>query len=116
MAEFSLFKSCRHFKEKFPLLSFILTRFVTMVLILFLLGWVLFALMALAPGDIVDQMMTQQLMQSANGNGLGNHSSAGTSSDKNFSEEQIKALRSEFGLDKPFYVQYYNRYYIPQYN
>ena len=95
------------FRKKMPLGSFIAGRFLTMLVLLFFLGFMLFGFMELAPGDIVDQMMTQQLMQSANGNGLGNHSSAGASSDKNFSEEQIKALRSEFGLDKPFYVQYY---------
>ena len=95
------------FRKKMPLGSFIAGRFLTMLVLLFFLGFMLFGFMELAPGDIVDQMMTQQLMQSANGNGLGNHSSAGASSDKKFSEEQIKALRSEFGLDKPFYVQYY---------
>ena len=102
MAEFSLFKSCRHFKEKFPLLSFILTRFVTMVLILFLLGWVLFALMALAPGDIVDQMMTQQLMTQTSSASP----SSSSTGDSAFNQEQLLRLREEMGLDKPFTVQY----------
>lgn len=102
MAEFSLFKSCRHFKEKFPLLSFILTRFVTMVLILFLLGWVLFALMALAPGDIVDQMMTQQLMTQTSSV----YPSSSSTGDSAFNQEQLLRLREEMGLDKPFTVQY----------
>lgn len=102
MAEFSLFKSCRHFKEKFPLLSFVLTRFVTMVLILFLLGWVLFALMALAPGDIVDQMMTQQLMTQTSSASP----SSSSTGDSAFNQEQLLRLREEMGLDKPFTVQY----------
>lgn len=102
MAEFSLFKSCRHFKEKFPLLSFILTRFVTMVLILFLLGWVLFALMALAPGDIVDQMMTQQLMTQTSSASP----SSSSTGDSAFNQEQLLRFREEMGLDKPFTVQY----------
>ena len=102
MAEFSLFKSCRHFKEKFPLLSFILTRFVTMVLILFLLGWVLFALMDLAPGDIVDQMMTQQLMTQTSSASP----SSSSTGDSAFNQEQLLRLREEMGLDKPFTVQY----------
>lgn len=102
MTEFSLFKSCRHFKEKFPLLSFILTRFVTMVLILFLLGWVLFALMALAPGDIVDQMMTQQLMTQTSSASP----SSSSTGDSAFNQEQLLRLREEMGLDKPFTVQY----------
>lgn len=102
MAEFSLFKSCRHFKEKFPLLSFILTRFVTMVLILFLLGWVLFALMALAPGDIVDQMMTQQLMTQTSSV----YPLSSSTGDSAFNQEQLLRLREEMGLDKPFTVQY----------
>ncbi len=89
------------FKGKFPLLSFILERFTTMIVILFVLGWALFGLMELAPGDIVDQMMTQQLLsQSSNTN-----NQAGN--DKLFSEEQMSKTREELGLDKPFTVQYF---------
>jgi len=47
------------FRAKFPVASFVVGRLVTMVFILFMLGWALFALMALAPGDIVDQMVQQ---------------------------------------------------------
>ncbi len=90
-------------KKKAPLASFILGRFLTMVVLLFLLGLSLFALMALAPGDIVDQMMSQQIM-----GGMENSSrqSRGVSDDASFSESQMAALREEFGLDRPFYVQY----------
>ncbi|MBQ9207195.1 MAG: ABC transporter permease [Treponema sp.] len=89
------------FKNKFPLLSFIVSRIVTMVVILFILGWALFALMALAPGDIVDQMMQQQLMSQTEAGG------GGAERDNAFSEEQLAKMRAEMGLDKPFTVQYF---------
>jgi peptide/nickel transport system permease protein len=71
-----------------------------MAVMLFLLGLAVFALMALAPGDIVDQIMLQQLMGSAEARG-------GHRDNKNFSADQLAAYRAEFGLDKPFYVQYF---------
>ena len=91
----------RVFKAKFPLLSFITSRIVTMIVILFILGWALFALMALAPGDIVDQMMQQQLMSQTEAGG-------GSERDSVFSEEQLAKMRAEMGLDKPFTVQYFH--------
>src|SRR5574344_448454 len=91
----------QQFRAKAPLGSFITGRLVTMVVILFFLGFALFGLMALAPGDIVDQMMTQQLMsQKSSGSG-----SAGQ--EKTFTAEQLAQTRAELGLDKPFYVQYF---------
>ena len=92
----------RVFKSKFPLLSFITSRIITMLVILFILGWALFALMALAPGDIVDQMMQQQLMSQTESRGAG-----GANKDNVFSEEQVAKMRAEMGLDKPFTVQYF---------
>lgn len=92
----------RALKAKFPLMSFIITRVVTMVVILFLLGWALFGLMALAPGDIVDQMMKEQLMSQTESRGGG-----GSERDSALSEEQIAKMRAELGLDKPFTVQYF---------
>lgn len=91
----------RSFRARFPLGSFVASRLFTMVAILFLLGWALFALMALAPGDIVDQMVSQQIMSQS---GTAGPSSAG---DKAFSEEQVARTRAELGLDKPFTVQYF---------
>ena len=64
------------FRKKSPLISFISGRIVTMAVLLFLLGFALFGLMALAPGDIVDQMMTQQIMTSTESM----HKSSGASS------------------------------------
>ncbi|MBR6913673.1 MAG: ABC transporter permease [Treponema sp.] len=93
---------CRSFKLRFPLASFVSSRLVTMVAVLFFLGWALFALMALAPGDIVDQMVSQQLMSQVS-NGPGGDSGK----DNSFSEEQIAATRAELGLDQPFTVQYF---------
>jgi len=94
----------RLFKNKFPLASFITSRIITMIVILFVLGWALFGLMALAPGDIVDQMMQQQLMSQTESRGGGGK---GSEKDSVFSEEQIAKMRAEMGLDKPFTVQYF---------
>jgi peptide/nickel transport system permease protein len=69
-----------------------------MIVMLLLLGLAVFGLMSLAPGDIVDQIMIQQLMSSVEVRG-------GVDS-RNFSAQQFAAYRAEFGLDKPFYVQY----------
>ena len=91
-------KPWRLFRAKAPLASFIVSRLLTMLVILFILGWALFALMELAPGDIVDQMMQQQLMSQSD--------SAAGDLDNVFSEAQLAALRAEMGLDKPFTVQY----------
>lgn len=93
------------FRKKSPLLSFVLGRFFTMIVLLFVLGFVLFALMELAPGDIVSQTMSQQLMA-----GTERKSASFSSSDSkkdSFSEKQMAKMRAEFGLDKPFYVQYF---------
>jgi peptide/nickel transport system permease protein len=92
----------RALRKKNPLASFIVSRICTMIVLLFLLGLSLFGLMQLAPGDIVDQMMTQQLITSMNA-----PSAKGQNfQDNNFSAEQEKLLRHEMGLDKPFYEQY----------
>ena len=89
------------FRQKCPLASFIVSRLVTMVFILFLLGWALFGLMALAPGDIVDQMMQQQLLSQTDSKGpVG-------SNDNAFTAEQLQKTREELGLDQSFTVQYF---------
>ena len=94
------------FKAKAPLFSFIVSRVVTMIVLLFLLGFALFALMDLAPGDIVDQMMSQQIMSSVDGGNKANTSNFATN-ENTFSDQQMEQLRKEFGLDKPFYIQYF---------
>ncbi|MCR4578824.1 MAG: ABC transporter permease [Treponema sp.] len=108
------------FRAKAPLTSFITGRIITMIIILFFLGWALFALMELAPGDIVDQMVQQQLMSQtesgpgALGGGSGNTAAASgqngggqTGKDSIYSEEQLARMRSEMGLDQPFTIQYF---------
>ena len=91
----------RTWRSKYPLLSFIVSRLITMLVVLFVFGWVLFGLMALAPGDIVDQMMQQQLMSQT-------ESSGGSNRDNVLSEEQMAKMRAELGLDKPFTLQYFD--------
>lgn len=97
------------YRKKAPLASFITGRILTMLVLLFLLGFALFGLMELAPGDIVDQMMTQQLLTETDGGAKSASSlgGGGAGEKKNFSQEQMDLLRAEFGLDKPFYVQYF---------
>lgn len=98
------------YKEKAPMAAFITGRLITMLVLLFLLGFSLFGLMELAPGDIVDQMMSQQIMSSMDGSSSsGKMSESGKASDKDniFNQKQVEQLRAEFGLDKPFYVQYF---------
>jgi peptide/nickel transport system permease protein len=87
------------FKRRFPLVSYILNRLLTMLVMLFLLGFAVFALMALAPGDIVDQIMMQQLFSENTGR-IGQNTQA-------MSADQLQARRAELGLNQPFYVQYF---------
>ena len=93
----------KKFQKASPLVSFIAGRFLTMLALLFLLGLAMFGLMELAPGDIVDQMMTEQIMAGAQGDGGAKSASSG---DRQFQEEQMQALRAELGIDQPFYIQY----------
>ena len=86
------------FKRRFPLASYITGRFCTMAIMLFFLGFAIFGLMALAPGDIVDQVMMQQLFSENSGKMSLNRDGPRT--------EQYDAMRKELGLDQPFYVQY----------
>jgi len=94
-----LLKPFHSFRKKFPLISYIVNRLVTMVVMLFILGLAVFGLMALAPGDIVDQIMMQQLM--------GERGARSSMDSRNFSADQFAAYRAELGLDQPFYIQYF---------
>jgi peptide/nickel transport system permease protein len=87
------------FKRRFPLASYIGSRFFTMIVMLVVLGFAVFGLMALAPGDIVDQVMMQQLFSE-------NQGRMGTSQG-GLRTEQYEAQRKALGLDQPFYVQYF---------
>lgn len=94
-------------RAKAPLATFISGRIITMLFLLFFLGFALFGLMELAPGDIVDQMMTQQLMTSMDDGGKKMSGGANSFGENTVTQEQVDRLRAEFGLDKPFYVQYF---------
>ncbi|MDR2543667.1 MAG: ABC transporter permease [Treponema sp.] len=87
------------FKRRFPLISYIINRIVTMLIMLFLLGLAVFGLMALAPGDIVDQIRINQIFGEAHGR-IGQNMEA-------MNNEQLAAYRAELGLDQPFYIQYF---------
>ncbi len=80
-----------------------------MFLILFILGFVIFALMDLAPGDIVDQLMMQQLFSGDNSSAAssGGPSVSGSGLGNETTGDQYELMRQELGLDKPFYVQYF---------
>jgi len=93
-------KPLRLFKQRFPLFAYILNRLLTMTVMLFLLGLAVFGLMALAPGDIVDQIMMQQMFNEHQGKAGQNWQS--------MTDDQLAARRAELGLDQPFYIQYFN--------
>ncbi|MDR2758015.1 MAG: ABC transporter permease [Spirochaetaceae bacterium] len=88
------------FKQKVPLLSYILGRLFTMAVMLFMLGLVVFFLMELAPGDIVDRIMMQQI--------FGENQSRPGQDQQAMDPEQLAARRAELGLDQPFYIQYFH--------
>ncbi|MCL2381132.1 MAG: ABC transporter permease [Treponema sp.] len=87
------------FRKKAPLLSYIAGRVVVMLVMLFLLGFAVFGLMALAPGDIVTQVMIQQILSSSEGRAIAGQ--------QDLTAEWAEDLRRQLGLDQPFYVQYF---------
>ena len=87
------------FRKKAPLPSYIAGRLVVMAFMLFLLGLAIFGLMALAPGDIVSQVMLQQIMSSSEGRA--------SAAQKDLTGEWADAQRKELGLDQPFHIQYF---------
>lgn len=87
--------SIRSLFTRFPLIAFILWRIVAMIITLFVLGFLVFALMSLAPGDIVDRLVLSYLL-----------SSQDYQTDEALSGEAMDAARARLGLDKPFYIQY----------
>lgn len=78
------------------LLKFILNRIMVMLFMLFLLGFSVFGLMSLAPGDIVESYVSSYLFNTTSDN-----------VDNQFSEELVSEVKARLGLDKPFYVQYF---------
>ena len=78
-----------------PLLRFLATRLASMVALLLLLGLAVFALMKLAPGDMVENYVRSQMLISSD-----------RQADNVYTEEQIAAAKARLGLDLPFYAQY----------
>ena len=87
------------FRSKHPLVSFLSGRFITMVIILFFLGLSLFALLALTPGDIVENYARLYTFRE----------SGASMNERNveFSEEMLMNAKRKLGLDLPFYSQYF---------
>jgi peptide/nickel transport system permease protein len=84
------------FRERHPLTAFIAGRVISMFTILFVLGFAVFGLMALTPGDIVDTYVRGQMMMQTEFR----------QADHQYTEEAIAAAKARLGLDQPFYVQY----------
>jgi peptide/nickel transport system permease protein len=89
------------FKRRAPLAAYIVSRLCTMAVMLFLLGFAVFGLMELAPGDIVDQIMIQQLFSEGSGPG------GASVNQRSLNQEQLESRRAALGLDLPFYAQYF---------
>jgi peptide/nickel transport system permease protein len=84
------------FRARFPLLSFVLSRLLTMVIMLLILGLLVFGLMKLSPGDIVDNYVKSQMLMQAEFRSENNV----------YTEQAVAAAKHRLGLDLPFYVQY----------
>jgi peptide/nickel transport system permease protein len=84
------------FRARHPLAAFIVARVASMLTILFILGFAVFGLMALSPGDIVDNYVRSQMLTNPDFR----------QADNLYTEEAIAAARARLGLDDPFYVQY----------
>ncbi len=79
-----------------PLASFLTSRILTMVAVLFLLGLGVFGLMSLAPGDIVDNYVRAQLL----------NSSSVMTQNNVLTAAEIAAMKHRLWLDRPFWEQY----------
>lgn len=84
------------FRSAHPLGAFVVARFVAMVTILFILGFAVFGLMALSPGDVVENYVRSQMLMQEEFR----------QSDNEYTEEAIALAKARLGLDQPFYVQY----------
>lgn len=70
------------------MITFIVRRTATSIPVLILVSLIVFFLMRLLPGDIIDQIVAASRISP--------------------SEEALEALRRRFGLDQPIYAQYFN--------
>jgi peptide/nickel transport system permease protein len=83
-------------RERHPLASFLTGRLATMLVMMFILGLGVFALMSLAPGNIVDDYVRSQIL---NTRGF-------QTTDNTLTQEQIREAKHRLWLDRPFYAQY----------
>jgi len=81
-----------------------LRRLVTMVPTLIGITFLTFALMNLAPGDLVEQKL--QMLTMAQANGAGSVTSSARLSSGGVSPEIVKAIRHQYGLDQPLLERY----------
>ena len=93
----NLIRSIYLFQGKHPLIFYIAQRTLGIFFMLFLLGFAVFGLMTLAPGDIVDSYVKSQMFMDPNFR----------RADNQYTEEAIRAFKARLGLDKPFYEQYF---------
>ncbi|MFP4373749.1 MAG: ABC transporter permease [Spirochaetaceae bacterium] len=84
------------FRGRHPLAVFVATRAVAMAAILLVLGLLVFGLMSLSPGNIVDNYVRSRMLMQAEFR----------QQDNIYSEEAIEAAKERLGLNDPFYVQY----------
>src|SRR6056297_1913684 len=91
-----LLKGIYVFKGKHPLALFIISRTISMVIILLILGLAVFGLMSLSPGDIVDNYVRSQMLMQAEFR----------QPDNAYTEDAIDAAKDRLGLNVPFYVQH----------
>jgi peptide/nickel transport system permease protein len=87
----------QRFRTRYPLLAFIVSRVVSMFVILFFVGLAVFALMQLSPGDMVENYIRSMMFSGGDTR----------TADNVYTEEAIQAMRARLGLDRPFYVQYF---------
>jgi peptide/nickel transport system permease protein len=76
------------FRARHPLAAFIVARVASMLTILFILGFAVFGLMALSPGDIVDNYVRSQMLTNPDFR----------QADNLYTEEAIAAARARLGL------------------
>ncbi len=85
-------------RARHPLASFLTGRVLTMLVMIFLLGLMVFGLMSLSPGNMVDDYV-RSMMLSTRGF---------TTASNELTQEQIQEAKHALWLDRPFYAQYFH--------
>lgn len=84
-------------QKRHPLTVYIFRRSLGIFGMLFLLGFAVFGLMSLAPGDIVDSYVKAQMFMDPDFR----------RADNQYSNEMVQKFKARLGLDRPFYEQYF---------